>query len=102
MILLLCYLCPPLAVMMMGRPFAAALNFCLTMFLFWVPGVKHALVVYADWLTEKRHNAMVQTINYPGWFTALVESGRQQSQAQPQLPSERADVGANGTVFRRR
>jgi len=100
--LLLCYLFPPLAVLLMGRPFSAFFNFCLTMFCFWLPGIKHALVVYADYTTKKRHNAMVQTINYPGWFTALVESGRQQAQAQPQLPRERPDVGGNGTVFRRR
>lgn len=100
--ILLCYLFPPLAVLLMGRPFSAFFNFCLTMFLFWVPGIKHALIVYADWKTQKRHDAMVEAVSYPGWFRAMVESGTAQAQQQQALPKERFDRGANGTVFRKR
>jgi len=98
MILLLCYLCPPLAVMLMGRPGTAILNFMLTMFLFWIPGVKHALVVYADWKLQQQHNRLVEAVHYPQWFRILANSAEQNT--APQAPRERPDIGANGTVFR--
>lgn len=54
----LCYLFPPLAVLLMGRPFSAVLNLGLTAFMFWVPGIRHALYCYADYKAERHaiHN----------------------------------------------
>lgn len=66
--LLLCFICPPLAVLFMGRPFSAILNSLLTLFLFWVPGIKHALVVYADWKSERQVSRIVTAINHPAYL----------------------------------
>ncbi len=69
--ILLCYLFPPLAVLLMGRPFSAVLNLGVTAFLFWVPGIKHALHIYADWRVTKHVDRVVDAVNYP----AHVERG---------------------------
>ena len=106
--LLLCYVFPPLAVLLMGRPFSSILNMFLTFFLFWIPGIKHALICYADWKMDRRHNQSVQAINFPAWFGALSQPAPQQprSASRPALPvaytPEQPHVGAKGTVFRRK
>lgn len=43
----ICFLAPPLAVLLCGRPFLAAVNALLTL-LGVVPGVLHALIVVAE------------------------------------------------------
>jgi uncharacterized membrane protein YqaE (UPF0057 family) len=65
--LLLCYAFPPLAVLLMGKPFSAVLNLFLTAFLFWIPGIKHALVCYADWKVSKHVDRMVGAVNNPAY-----------------------------------
>ena len=124
--LLLCYLCPPAAVLLCGRPFSMILNCMLTCW-FWIPGVKHALTVYADWKIEFHHQSMMGGINSPRWARDMLgqsEPEPQQPQViyvQPpaQLPAAPAParrsrrkepepliddptIGAHGTVFRRR
>lgn len=65
MILILCWMFPPLGVALMGKPFSAVLNLFLTAFLFWVPGVKHALICYADYRAERHVNRIVGAIHDP-------------------------------------
>ncbi len=65
MILILCWLCPPLAVALMGKPFSALLNVFLTGLLFWIPGVKHALVCYADYRAERHVDRVIDAIHNP-------------------------------------
>lgn len=56
MLYLLAILLPPLAVLLVGKPFQAILNLLLTL-LFWLPGVVHAILLvnahYADERTER-------------------------------------------------
>lgn len=63
--ILLCYLFPPLAVLLMGRPFSAVLNLFLTAFFFYVPGVRHALAVYADYRSQRHVGRIVDAVNRP-------------------------------------
>jgi len=53
---LLCIICPPLAVLLVGRPFAALLNVALTCF-YWIPGVLHALLVVGGRKTRRHRKA---------------------------------------------
>lgn len=53
MIRLLCILCPPLAVLLVGKPLTALLNLGLTLLL-WIPGVIHAWGVVTDAKADKR------------------------------------------------
>ncbi|WP_096435313.1 YqaE/Pmp3 family membrane protein [Alteribacter populi] len=50
---LLAVLIPPLAVLLVGRPFQAILNLILTLIL-WLPGAIHACFIVADHKQEKR------------------------------------------------
>lgn len=106
MILFLCYVCPPLAVLAMGRPFSCVLNMFFTAF-FWVPGVSHALVCYADYKT----NDMTRAIHRPKWTKALDEQseGRVRRKGQSEkihvetvVIYDNPHVGKNGTHFRRK
>lgn len=104
MILVLCYLCPPLAVLLMGKPVNAVFNVFLTGLLFWIPGIKHALVCYADYKADQKVEKVVDAINHPAWVKA-------KSRRQPRRPSDEQSaappvnnpyVGMNGTVFGRK
>jgi hypothetical protein len=105
MILFLCYVCPPLAVLCMGRPFSAIGNMFACMF-FWVPGVHHALVCYADYKVDTSVKKVTKAINHP----AYTRAGYAQSEGRARGKRERievihyegADVGMNGTQFRRK
>jgi uncharacterized membrane protein YqaE (UPF0057 family) len=122
--LLLCYLCPPAAVLLCGRPFSMVMNCILTLW-FWLPGVRHALVVYADWKAETTHQSMLAPTHTPQWFRTLAKAQAtpqqvvyvQQPMALPEpapaAPKSRGKqpapplindpcVGAHGTVFRRK
>jgi len=92
----------------MGKPFNAILNLFLTALLFWVPGIKHALVCYADYATDKKFNRVVDAINHPAHVRAggagmtnvthnhyHVNEGVAPSVSSPY-------VGQNGTVFARK
>jgi len=108
--LLLCYICPPLAVLLMGRPFSAFLNLILTTIFFWIPGIKHALSCYADYKLQQQHSNLVDAVNYPAWFSMAVQARARETQINalhqagyaPQSFDELPHVGAKGTVFRRR
>lgn len=95
--LFLCYICPPLAVLMMGKPFSAVLNLFLTACLFWIPGIKHALVCYADFKADQKFDQVVDAINHPTHVKA-----RNQAQQTVAAPSSNPYVGRNGTVYGQR
>jgi uncharacterized membrane protein YqaE (UPF0057 family) len=101
MILFLCYFCPPLAVLCMGRPFSAVMNCFFTMLL-WAPGVGHALVHYADYRGGKHVKTLTRAINNPAHT-------RQPRASSPRIKKEvvavapvydSPHVGKNGTRFR--
>ena len=58
MLYLIAILCPPLAVLLCGRPFQAVLNLFLTLF-FWVPGMIHAIAVVADRHADRRNERLI-------------------------------------------
>ena len=108
MILFLCFVFPPLAVLMMGRPFSTFLNMFL-LCLFWIPAVKHALTLYADYKHTQGIGRITKATHNPDWV--------QQRYVQPEVGGNRAPatqyayappsidnphVGANGTVFKRK
>lgn len=98
MLLFLCYVCPPIAVLAMGRPFSAVLNFFLCAFM-WVPGVKHALACYADRKVDKVANRVVGAINRPAWAQQEpAPRGRQPREVV--VIYDNPHVGKNGTYFR--
>ncbi|CAG9606887.1 YqaE/Pmp3 family membrane protein [Pseudoneobacillus rhizosphaerae] len=53
MMYLLAIICPPLAVLFIGKPFQALLNLVLTCF-FYVPGLIHAILVIHEKKADKR------------------------------------------------
>ncbi|MBD1380851.1 YqaE/Pmp3 family membrane protein [Metabacillus arenae] len=53
MMYLLAVVFPPLAVLLVGKPFQAILNFILTL-IFWFPGAIHAILVVKDKKDDKR------------------------------------------------
>lgn len=100
MLLFLCYVCPPFAVLLMGRPFSAFMNLIMTAF-GWVPGIRHALVCYADHKGTKAVKQVVGAINNPAW----TQKSRQQRARRQQIPVEVINsphTGMNGTQFRRK
>ena len=102
MILFLCYVCPPLAVFLMGKPFSSVLNFFFTC-AFWVPGVKHALVCYADY----KVNGVTRAINRPTWTSSLdtqpmgrAPRNNRKVRVETVVLYDNPHVGKNGTYFR--
>jgi uncharacterized membrane protein YqaE (UPF0057 family) len=61
MLTLLAILCPPLAVLLVGRPSQAAANVGLTLLLF-VPGARHALAVVDQYETARRNATLLRLI----------------------------------------
>ncbi len=59
---LLAFLCPPLAVLLCGRPFLAIVSVPLTILLFWIPGTIFALFVVANHKAEKRNQALIGAV----------------------------------------
>lgn len=59
--LFLCFICPPFAVVLHGKPISALFNMVLCMF-FWVPGVLHALGVNAQAHESKQTKQIVRAI----------------------------------------
>jgi len=102
--MLLCYLFPPLAVLLMGRPISAFFNLILTAFCFWLPGVKHALYCYVEWSADKKFNRVVDAIHDPAHArrgSAATVTNNYYS-AAPAAQVHNPGVGTNGTVFRRK
>jgi uncharacterized membrane protein YqaE (UPF0057 family) len=61
MLYLVAVVLPPLAVLLAGKPFQAAINLLLTL-LFWVPGVVHAVFVVHNHYSDKRTERIVKEI----------------------------------------
>jgi len=59
--LFLCFIFPPLAVAMHGKPISAIFNMLLCMF-FWLPGVFHALSVNDQAHAKKQTRTLVRAI----------------------------------------
>ena len=96
-----CYVCPPLACLLMGRPFSACLAAILCMF-FWLPGVAFAKTCYVDYRAGSYMGGLTDAIR------GKPEKGRAGRQARRQLAAaeqpliNKAHVGAHGTKFKRR
>lgn len=54
-------ICPPLAVLLCGKPFSALLNLFLTC-IFWIPGCIHAFAVVNSYKNEKALKRIERTI----------------------------------------
>lgn len=63
--LFLCFIFPPFAVMLHGKPFSAIFNMLLCMF-FWVPGVIHALAVNSQAHESRQTKKIVRAIEGKG------------------------------------
>ena len=61
MLYLLAILVPPLAVLVVGKPFQALINLGLTILL-WVPGMIHALFVVNNYYADKRTARIVKAL----------------------------------------
>lgn len=61
MLYLLAVILPPVAVLLVGKPFQALLNLVLTCF-FWVPGAIHAILVVKDKKDDKRMEKQAKLI----------------------------------------
>lgn len=98
--LLLCYLVPPLAVLLMGRPVSAFFNFFLWCFGI-VPGIGHALVCYADYKSEHMTRRVERAINNPHWAAEPAPRRRRaSSEREVVVVYDNPHVGRNGTYFR--
>jgi uncharacterized membrane protein YqaE (UPF0057 family) len=56
---LLAILLPPVAVLLAGKPFQAAINLVLTLLL-WVPGMIHAILVVHNHYADKRTERLIE------------------------------------------
>lgn len=59
MLLALAVVCPPLAVLIAGRPYQAALNLAFTLF-FYLPGFVHAWAVVSRHETDRRNETVMR------------------------------------------
>lgn len=59
MLYILAIFLPPLAVLLVGKPFQAIVNFFLC-FLVWIPAVIHAILVVRDHKADKRMERQVK------------------------------------------
>jgi uncharacterized membrane protein YqaE (UPF0057 family) len=57
---LLAIICPPMAVLLSGKPVQALFNCILTIFL-WIPGVIHAWGVVSDYKADKRIKKLIKS-----------------------------------------
>lgn len=62
MLYLLSIIFPPLAVLLVGKPFQAFINLILTC-IFWIPGVIHAILVVNEKKADKRAEKQAKMIN---------------------------------------
>jgi uncharacterized membrane protein YqaE (UPF0057 family) len=63
MLSLLAVLCPPLAVLAVGRPSQAAVNVGLTSLLY-LPGLVHALAAVDRYQVERRNEALLKAVSH--------------------------------------
>ncbi|MFG6117229.1 YqaE/Pmp3 family membrane protein [Halobacillus sp. MO56] len=59
MLYLLAIFLPPVAVLLVGKPFQALINFFLTLLL-WIPGSIHAILVVNEHKADKRMKKQVK------------------------------------------
>ena len=100
--LLLCLLCPPLAVVLHGKPISALVNMVLCMF-FWVPGVIHALSVNSQAHESKQTKQIVRAIRGKK-VKRKKPCPLHRADRTPQLSSSYDDpfIGEGGTKFKRK
>lgn len=106
MVLLMCFICPPMALLMMGRPFQAIYNCFLVLFLV-VPAISHALANHEDWTEERRLRRIENAVHMPKWFQ--LQSSAQEAVPQHVEPEQAGPatynsphIGVNGTMFEKR
>ena len=63
MLSLLAVLCPPLAVLTVGRPSQAAVNVGLTLLLY-LPGLVHALAAVDRYQVGRRNEALLKAVGH--------------------------------------
>jgi uncharacterized membrane protein YqaE (UPF0057 family) len=61
MLYLLAVVCPPLAVLLVGKPIQAVLNLFLCLLLY-VPGLIHALMVVSESKADRRNKELVRAM----------------------------------------
>lgn len=98
---LLAIVCPPLAVLLCGKPISAVLNAFLCVF-FWLPGVFHAWAVVDDLFQDKRTKRIAKPLDRIA--DAMEEKPRKRAPRATPKPElvNKPDVGMNGTLFRKR
>lgn len=62
MMYLLAIFFPPVAVLLVGKPFQAIINFFLTL-LFWIPGAIHAILLVNEKKSDKRMRKQAELIS---------------------------------------
>lgn len=98
MLLTLCYICPPLAVLFCGRPFAMFINMFMVLG-GWRNAVNHALVCYADRRGSQYAGNITKAIHKPEW-TKPSRRSLPEKQETPLIDDP--CVGARGTRFKRK
>lgn len=68
MLYLIAIACPPVAVLMCGKPGQAVTNFVLCLFLL-IPGWIHAFAVVANYYADKRTTRLVNAFTQPRFDT---------------------------------
>jgi uncharacterized membrane protein YqaE (UPF0057 family) len=61
MLYILAFIFPPLAVLLVGKPFQAVINLVLTL-IFWFPGTIHAILLINEKKADKRSKKAAETI----------------------------------------
>ncbi len=98
--LFLCFIFPPMAVLMHGKPISAVFNMLLCMF-FWVPGVFHALAVNGQAHDRRQTKRLVRAV---GGRARGRRAGTIQRRSEPRTEQRLIDspvVGERGTRFRK-
>ncbi len=105
MLLMLCYICPPLACFCCGR-FVAGFFCCFLCLFFYFPGAAYAVNVVNNRYADKRTKRVVKAINLPQWKANEQKNDRRLAKVKP--PAEVSPylnsrtTGLNGTIFRHR
>ena len=65
MLYILAIVCPPLAILLCGKPFQAIFSIVATLF-FWVPGVLWAFFVVSDYHHKKEADRVIRELKRQG------------------------------------
>ena len=99
---LLAIVCPPLAVLLCGKPISAIFNAFLCC-LFWFPGVGHALMVVDDRFQDKRTRRIAKPLERIAHSMEREQTRAPRARRQePREPVRDPRIGANGTIYRQR